>query len=246
MLKKRRLDENGIGIMNGDINRRLRHHSEEAIHPRPCGGDDDGRSPVAFLQAIVILDKVTAKSKGYGFVTFKHVDGALLALKDPSKKIDGRVMVARGLGESSVHEEDLCGECACRIDGKKGKPLGQDGGSGPGRGSMVHPSPGPYVGYSGGPPRPHHMNSTPSFMGVANAGEGEYRGAYAGQNNGYSGPYRMPPPSSMSGGDFPHRSVTRRRCFCVLTVDRVIADSFSNLWIDECIAALTSISLHLN
>ncbi|CAH8283797.1 unnamed protein product [Eruca vesicaria subsp. sativa] len=46
-------------------------------------------------EAIVILDKVTAKSKGYGFVTFKHVDGALLALKDPSKKIDGRVTVTQ-------------------------------------------------------------------------------------------------------------------------------------------------------
>ncbi|GLT48603.1 hypothetical protein SLA2020_222180 [Shorea laevis] len=46
-------------------------------------------------EAIVILDKATGKSKGYGFVTFKHVDGALLALKEPSKKIDGRVAVAQ-------------------------------------------------------------------------------------------------------------------------------------------------------
>ena len=42
-------------------------------------------------EAVVILDKQTGKSKGYGFVTFKHVDGALLALKEPSKRIDGRV-----------------------------------------------------------------------------------------------------------------------------------------------------------
>ncbi|WKA12015.1 hypothetical protein VitviT2T_029455 [Vitis vinifera] len=46
-------------------------------------------------EAVVILDKVTAKSKGYGFVTFKHVDGALLALKEPSKKIDGRMTVTQ-------------------------------------------------------------------------------------------------------------------------------------------------------
>ncbi|XP_010527509.1 PREDICTED: UBP1-associated protein 2C-like [Tarenaya hassleriana] len=46
-------------------------------------------------EAIVILDKVTGKSKGYGFVTFRHVDGALLALKEPSKKIDGRVTVTQ-------------------------------------------------------------------------------------------------------------------------------------------------------
>lgn len=46
-------------------------------------------------EAVVILDKATGKSKGYGFVTFKHVDGALLALKDPSKKIDGRMTVTQ-------------------------------------------------------------------------------------------------------------------------------------------------------
>lgn len=46
-------------------------------------------------EAVVILDKGTGKSKGYGFVTFKHVDGALLALKEPSKKIDGRMTVTQ-------------------------------------------------------------------------------------------------------------------------------------------------------
>ncbi|KAM1041756.1 hypothetical protein TB2_030447 [Malus domestica] len=46
-------------------------------------------------EAIVILDKTTGKSKGYGFVTFRHVDGALMALKEPSKKIDGRMTVTQ-------------------------------------------------------------------------------------------------------------------------------------------------------
>ncbi|KAJ6850910.1 UBP1-associated protein 2C [Iris pallida] len=46
-------------------------------------------------EAIVISDKVTGKSKGYGFITFRHVDGALLALKEPSKKIDGRMTVTQ-------------------------------------------------------------------------------------------------------------------------------------------------------
>ncbi|KAK9667708.1 hypothetical protein RND81_13G005900 [Saponaria officinalis] len=44
-------------------------------------------------EAVVITDKSTGKSKGYGFVTFKHVDGALLALRKPSKRIDGRMTV---------------------------------------------------------------------------------------------------------------------------------------------------------
>lgn len=46
-------------------------------------------------EAIVITDKITAKSKGYGFVKFKHIDGAILALKEPSKKIDGRMTVTQ-------------------------------------------------------------------------------------------------------------------------------------------------------
>ncbi|KAK3426928.1 hypothetical protein EUGRSUZ_F03253 [Eucalyptus grandis] len=46
-------------------------------------------------EAVVILDKATGKSKGYGFVTFKHVDGALLALREPSKRIEGRVTVTQ-------------------------------------------------------------------------------------------------------------------------------------------------------
>ncbi|XP_019153988.1 PREDICTED: UBP1-associated protein 2C-like [Ipomoea nil] len=46
-------------------------------------------------EAVVILDKATGKSKGYGFITFKHIDGALLALKEPSKQIDGRMTVTQ-------------------------------------------------------------------------------------------------------------------------------------------------------
>ncbi|KAL0001452.1 hypothetical protein SO802_015233 [Lithocarpus litseifolius] len=62
-------------------------------------------------EAVVILDKQTGKSKGYGFVTFKHVDGALLALKEPSKRIDGRVTVtqlaAAGNSSSTTNSTDV-------------------------------------------------------------------------------------------------------------------------------------------
>ncbi|EYU28074.1 hypothetical protein ABFS82_13G097500 [Erythranthe guttata] len=45
--------------------------------------------------SIVITDKNTGKSKGYGFVTFNHIDAAILALKQPNKKIDGRITVTQ-------------------------------------------------------------------------------------------------------------------------------------------------------
>nr|GEX10023.1 zinc finger, CCHC-type [Tanacetum cinerariifolium] len=46
-------------------------------------------------EGLVIGDKATNKSKGYDFFTFKHVDGAVKALVEPSKKIDVRITVAR-------------------------------------------------------------------------------------------------------------------------------------------------------
>ncbi|KAI4388270.1 hypothetical protein MLD38_000612 [Melastoma candidum] len=62
-------------------------------------------------EAVVILDKNTGKSKGYGFVTFRHVDGAVLALREPSKKIDGRVTVtqlaAAGNSGSNTNSSDV-------------------------------------------------------------------------------------------------------------------------------------------
>nr|XP_010906054.1 RNA-binding protein 24-B isoform X2 [Elaeis guineensis] len=42
------------------------------------------------LEAVVITDKNTGRSKGYGFVTFKDPDSAMRACQDPSPVIDGR------------------------------------------------------------------------------------------------------------------------------------------------------------
>uniref|UniRef100_A0A2P2J969 UBP1-associated protein 2C n=1 Tax=Rhizophora mucronata TaxID=61149 RepID=A0A2P2J969_RHIMU len=62
-------------------------------------------------EAVVIIDKNTGKSKGYGFVIYKHVDGAMLALKEPSKKIDGRVTVTQlaAAGNSGANNSNLAG-----------------------------------------------------------------------------------------------------------------------------------------
>ncbi|EFJ38326.1 hypothetical protein SELMODRAFT_163608 [Selaginella moellendorffii] len=44
-------------------------------------------------EGAVITDKATGKSRGFGFITFKHMDSAQRALKEPSKTIDGRITV---------------------------------------------------------------------------------------------------------------------------------------------------------
>eukprot|EP00249_Psilotum_nudum_P014927 c25072_g1_i1 orf=449-1945(-) len=46
-------------------------------------------------EGVVIMDRMTGKSRGYGFITFKHMDGALNALREPSKRIDGRMTVCQ-------------------------------------------------------------------------------------------------------------------------------------------------------
>ncbi|ONK77381.1 uncharacterized protein A4U43_C02F5940 [Asparagus officinalis] len=42
------------------------------------------------LEAVVISDKITGRSKGYGFVTFREAEAATKACVDPSPVIDGR------------------------------------------------------------------------------------------------------------------------------------------------------------
>eukprot|EP00250_Pteridium_aquilinum_P005896 c15916_g1_i1 orf=103-1002(+) len=42
------------------------------------------------LEAVVITDKATGRSKGYGFVTFRDPEGARRACADPTPVIDGR------------------------------------------------------------------------------------------------------------------------------------------------------------
>ncbi|KAH7554294.1 hypothetical protein JRO89_XS12G0157900 [Xanthoceras sorbifolium] len=44
-------------------------------------------------EGAVIYDKATGKSRGYGFITYKHMESTQIALRAPSKLIDGRMAV---------------------------------------------------------------------------------------------------------------------------------------------------------
>ncbi|KAH9296396.1 hypothetical protein KI387_039984 [Taxus chinensis] len=52
-------------------------------------------------EGAVIMDKATGKSRGFGFVTFNHMDSARRALKEPSKTIDGRITISNLAATSS-------------------------------------------------------------------------------------------------------------------------------------------------
>ena len=45
-------------------------------------------------EGVVIMDKTSGKSWGFGFVTFKHMDFAQMALKELSKTIDEKITVS--------------------------------------------------------------------------------------------------------------------------------------------------------
>ncbi|XP_062003982.1 UBP1-associated protein 2C-like [Rosa rugosa] len=60
-------------------------------------------------EGAVIYDKASGKSRGYGFITYKHMESTHHALRAPSKLIDGRMAVCNlaceGLtGSSSTHD----------------------------------------------------------------------------------------------------------------------------------------------
>ncbi|XP_057841529.2 UBP1-associated protein 2C [Cryptomeria japonica] len=55
----------------------------------------------------VVVDRASGKNKGYGFVTYAHVDGALEALKEPSKKIDGRMTVSNLAAIGNPQQQQL-------------------------------------------------------------------------------------------------------------------------------------------
>jgi len=58
-------------------------------------------------EAVVISDKVTGKSRGFGFVTFKETAAALAAIEQPSKEIDGRTALVAidGQGHTPAPEQ---------------------------------------------------------------------------------------------------------------------------------------------
>ncbi|KAG8371048.1 hypothetical protein BUALT_Bualt13G0046400 [Buddleja alternifolia] len=51
----------------------------------------------------VVKDKVSGKSKGYGFILFKHRGGARKALKEPQKMIEGRMASCQLASAGPVH-----------------------------------------------------------------------------------------------------------------------------------------------
>ncbi|KAF5473351.1 hypothetical protein F2P56_009968 [Juglans regia] len=60
-------------------------------------------------EGAVIFDKATGKSRGYGFITYKHMDSAQSALRAQSKMIDGRLAVCNlaceGLSGASTTQD---------------------------------------------------------------------------------------------------------------------------------------------
>eukprot|EP00271_Cylindrocystis_brebissonii_P011322 TRINITY_DN285_c0_g1_i1.p1 TRINITY_DN285_c0_g1~~TRINITY_DN285_c0_g1_i1.p1 ORF type:complete len:297 (+),score=45.86 TRINITY_DN285_c0_g1_i1:1020-1910(+) len=95
------------------------------------------------LEAVVITDRVTGRSKGYGFVTFKDTEGARRACLDPTPIIDGRRANCNLASLGQKHRHRQPGQY------QQGGPSGPGGGYGPGvfSGGGLAP-PAPYSPYS--------------------------------------------------------------------------------------------------
>eukprot|EP00752_Nemacystus_decipiens_P004059 g3717.t1 len=81
-------------------------------------------------EATVVMDKMTQKSKGYGFVTFKGMDGAHAALENPEKMIDGRVSLCNLAALRSSQPLPQRGGAGGAMQGAAGMMGGAAGGSG--------------------------------------------------------------------------------------------------------------------
>eukprot|EP00250_Pteridium_aquilinum_P012540 c20788_g2_i1 orf=175-1260(+) len=64
-------------------------------------------------EGAVIVDKVTGKSRGFGFITYKHMDSAQRALREPSKTVDGRITVCN-LAVTGTYAPMVAGDQAQR------------------------------------------------------------------------------------------------------------------------------------
>ncbi|CAM9796884.1 unnamed protein product [Pylaiella littoralis] len=80
-------------------------------------------------EATVVMDKMTQKSKGYGFVTFKGMDGAHAALENPEKMIDGRVSLCNLAALRSSQPLPQRGPGATQGGGMQGTAVGMLGGA---------------------------------------------------------------------------------------------------------------------
>ncbi|KAL0555186.1 hypothetical protein IC582_009125 [Cucumis melo] len=107
-LKKRKLEET---VGNGEFS--SVEHLRSLLEPLPkpqlvdllarlCAFSVHGE----IEEGAVIYDKATGKSRGYGFITYKHMESTKAALKAPSKIIEGRMAVCNlaceGLSGSST------------------------------------------------------------------------------------------------------------------------------------------------
>ncbi|KAK6137779.1 hypothetical protein DH2020_028478 [Rehmannia glutinosa] len=68
------------------------------------------------LEAVIISDKLTGRSKGYGFVTFKDGDAAKKACEDPTPIINGRRANCNLAALGARRPRSECWTKSCSID----------------------------------------------------------------------------------------------------------------------------------
>ncbi|KAH7660346.1 RNA recognition motif domain-containing protein [Dioscorea alata] len=122
-------------------------------------------------EGAVITDKATGKSRGYGFITYRHMESAQRALQEPSKLIDGRNITVK-LADS--HKSKVIQTQAPMSMAPLALPY-QHGFAQQGKSHAVSPDPVGYASYTHGlPSYPTAYGNAPS--GFANQPQTSYMG----------------------------------------------------------------------
>lgn len=162
--------------------------------PQDCSDDkirDYFQAYGNIVDAVVMKDRETGRSRGFGFVQFDASAPVEKVMQDyATHKIEGKwVEVKR-----SVPRDQMPPAPASRSEGGRGDGGRSGGGSGGGGGGSGPPSKGGPSAYGG------YGYDMPPAYGGAYVGGGAYGGGYGAYGGGYGGAYGYPGYPSACGG----------------------------------------------
>mmetsp|Transcript_2425 Transcript_2425/g.3487 ORF Transcript_2425/g.3487 Transcript_2425/m.3487 type:complete len:332 (+) Transcript_2425:42-1037(+) len=112
-------------------------------------------------EAVVLMDRNTQKSRGYGFVNFKNAASAGLALRNPTKMIDGRHVYCNLAAAGNPNKRQMISPAAAGYIGQKMTAPSATGYTGQKRPFETSLPQSGAIGARG--PMPYPQNSMPMF-----------------------------------------------------------------------------------
>lgn len=147
------------------------------------------------LEAVVIADKVTGRSKGYGFVTFQEPEAARKACLDPTPVIDGR---RANCNLASLGAHQRARPMLSFMQGNRFRAMAPFAGSSPQLGGSMYMAPPAYVQQGG---YAVHYGYPYQSFGYSYSPELLY---HSGMYNPYAGLQYLGPTAMASSSSYPY------------------------------------------